>query len=182
MIIAALLFAAQVATVETVATCRAPGDPQQRTWSLERLAPAAWRVIFSARSLDKPRVELPLTNAQPDITESRITISYASSNGGRAVEWTITNGPSMLDLRVNHGLEINVERDLDPAVDLMNTEGEIALTCSIGERSQNDRRTIAARQFGEWMIAAGVARSVESVPVHGRRALCGADDRRGAGR
>ncbi len=30
----------------------------------------------------------------------------------------MTNGPSTIDLRVNHGLEINVERDLDPAVDL----------------------------------------------------------------
>jgi hypothetical protein len=160
VIIAALLLTAQVASAETVATCRVPGDPQQRTWSLERVAASAWRVVFSARSLDQPRVELPLASAQAVITESRIAISYASSNGGRTIDWTITNGPSSLDLRVNHGLEVNVERDLDPAVDLMNTEGEIALTCSIIERSQNDRRTIGERRVAEWTVAAGVAKSV----------------------
>ena len=169
MIIAALLFAAQVAPAETVATCRVPDDPQQRAWSLERIQAAAekgppplasWRVVFMSRSLDQPRVELPLANAQPVMTESRITLSYASANGGRAIDWTITNGPSSLALRVNHGLEINIERDLDPAVDLMNTDGEIALSCSIVERSQNGRGTIVERRASEWNVAIGVARSV----------------------
>ena len=92
------------------------------------------------------------------MTESRITLSYASANGGRAVDWTMTNGPSTIDLRVNHGLEINVERDLDPAVDLMNTEGEIAITL-FDERSQTieDGSTY---ERSELMVAAGAARSV----------------------
>jgi hypothetical protein len=132
--LAALLIAAQVTTGQPVATCRVPNDPQARTWSLERAAPDAWRVVFSSKSLDKPRVELPLANASPIISESTITLTYASSNGGRALEWTITNGPSKLDLRVNHGLEVNVERDLDPAVDLMNTDGEIEVHFRVGDR------------------------------------------------
>jgi opacity protein-like surface antigen len=157
LLLAAVVFQATVG--QTVALCRVPGDPQQRVWSLERAAPEAWRVVFSSTSLDKPRVELPLASAQPTITDSKITLTFASSNGGRALEWTITNGPSKLDLRVNHGLEVNVERDLDPAVDLMNTEGEIAVNCSIVERPANDGRTNEERT-SEWHVSVGAADSV----------------------
>ena len=158
MIIAALLFAAQVAPAETVATCRVPNDPQQRTWSLERVqaAPekgppplASWRVVFTSRSLDKPRVELPLANAQPVITDREVRLSFASANGGRRIEWAITNGPATLDLLVSHGLEVNVERDLDPAVEQMNTEGSIEVVCSRNSGASS-----------EWTIATGIARSV----------------------
>lgn len=154
--LAALLMAAQVAAGPAVATCRIPNDPQQRTWSLERAAPDAWRVVYTSRALDQPRVELPLGSAQPLIAPSRITLSYASANGGRAIDWTIVNGPSSLDLRVNHGLEVNVERDLDPAVEQMNTEGPIAVECVIREPIAESGEPRA----GEWTVAAGAARSV----------------------
>ena len=159
MIASALIFVVQAATAETVATCRVPDDPQQRTWSLERATPSTWRVVFTSRALDKPRVELPLATAAPIISASKISLTFASSNGGRDLRWTISNGPSKLDLRVNHGLEVNVERDLDPSVDLMNTDGEIAVDCSMVERPENDRRTDVERA-GEWTVAAGAARSV----------------------
>jgi opacity protein-like surface antigen len=158
MIVAALMFVAQAATAETVATCRVSNDPQQRVWSLERAAADRWLVVFSSKSIDKPRVELPI-NAAPTITESMIRLSFASANGGRRIEWQITKGPSSLDLFVNHGLEINVERDLDPAVDEINTNGTIELSCStnvlqaFSDRSTNDH-------VSEWMAAAGAARSV----------------------
>lgn len=158
---AVLLIVAQMATAETVAACRVPDDPQQRVWALER-AGDAWRVVFTAKSLDKPRVELPLANAGPHIAAQTIGLSLASANGGLAIDWSIQAGPrfaSWLDLRVNHGLEVNVERDLDPAVEQMNTDGPIALNCSIVERPQNDRRTSVERS-GEWTVAAGVATSV----------------------
>jgi hypothetical protein len=100
---------------------------------------------------------LPLANASPIISEATITLTFASSNGGRALEWTITNGPSKLDLRVNHGLEVNVERDLDPAVDLMNTDGEIAVDCSNVERPENDRRTDVERPTNGWSPPAPLA-------------------------
>jgi hypothetical protein len=49
---------------------------------------------------------------------------------------------------VSHGLEVNVERDLDPDVDLMNTEGPIKISCSLpGAES-------------EWMLSIGAAQSV----------------------
>jgi len=148
MMLAALMVA-QVAAAETVATCRVPNDPQQRAWSLERAAPSAWRVVFTSRALDKPRVELPLADAQPVITASNVRLSFASANGGRRIEWTIANGPSSLDLQVNHGLEVNIERDLDPAVDQMNTEGAIQVDCVMARKAPS-----------EWQVGAGLARSV----------------------
>jgi opacity protein-like surface antigen len=90
-----------------------------------------WQIGFTARSLDRPRVTLPLPNAQPVITSNEIRLSYKSANGGRTVEWQIRGGPSTLDLQVNHGLEVNVEADLDPAVDQMNTEGVLKVACAI---------------------------------------------------
>jgi hypothetical protein len=147
--IAALLLVAQVAAAETVATCHIPDDPQQRTWSLERAADA-WRAVFTSKSLDKPRVELPLLNLPLAVQSMGLHLFYATANGGLRVDWKITNGPSTLDLHVNHGLEVNVQRDLDPAVDLMNTEGPIAVQC----RVRNDARP------SEWNVAIGIAKSV----------------------
>lgn len=162
--IVALLLWAQVAAVETIATCRVPGDPQERVWSLERL-PSSWRVVFSSRSLDRPRVELPVplptdeASPKPQ-TPGPLTFFYASANGGRRIDWTITNGPSTLDLHVNHGLEVNIERDLDPAVELMNTDGAIELTCSTPGLQAFDDGSPTDVAAAEWHVAAGVARSV----------------------
>ena len=153
--IAVLLLLAQVSAAQTVATCRVPNDPQQRVWSLER-SPSSWRIAFSSNVLDRPRVELPVSlppNGSPR------TLSYASANGGRRIDWKINNGPSTLDLHVNHGLEVNIERDLDPAVELMNTDGPLNVDCSIVEPSLNDRTTSVERP-SEWTLAPGVARSV----------------------
>jgi hypothetical protein len=158
MIVAALMFVAQAATAETVATCRVSNDPQQRVWSLERAAPDRWLVVFSSKSIDKPRVELPI-NAPPTITESMIRLSFTSANGGRRIEWQITKGPSSLDLFVNHGLEINVERDLDPAVDEMTTDGTIEVTCAASVLQPFSNRSMSDH-VSEWTAAAGAARSV----------------------
>src|SRR5688572_12693626 len=143
----ALLLMAQVAGFETLATCRVPDDLQQRTWSLVR-RDGAWVVVFRSRTLDQPSVELPIGPAQ--VSLSPFNVSYKSANGGRSIEWT----SSTITLHVNHGLEVNIERDLDPAVDLMNTEGPIAVQC--GPPPLAGRATADP----EWMVAVGVARSV----------------------
>src|SRR5688500_9403641 len=145
----ALLLVAQVAAVDTVATCRAPDDPQQRTWSLARRN-GAWLVVFQSRQLDTPQVELRLPNAAPQISADAIRVAYKSANGGRTIDWSIAAAQSTLDLYVSHGLEINVEADLDPAVDLMNTDGVIGVHCTAP-------RTGAP---SEWIVAIGAAKSV----------------------
>ena len=146
--LAALLLVAQVAAVDAVATCRAPDDPQQRTWSLARRN-GGWLVVFQSRALDQPSVDLRLPDAAPQISSNSIRLAYKSANGGRAIDWSIANGPSTLDVYVSHGLEVNVERDLDPAVDLMNTEGVIKVSCSLPGAGD------------EWTVSIGAAHSVK---------------------
>ena len=56
---------------------------------------------------------------------------------------------------------MNVERDLDPAVELMNTDGPLAVDLFDRERSTAfDDRSTTDRERREWTVAAGVARSV----------------------
>lgn len=183
------LALAQVAAASVVATCTAPNDPQQREWRLERSAVAGaaspeWRVLFRGRMLDTPAVALRLPRAAPIITAGEVRLSYASANGGRSIEWRAVNGASTLDLHVSHGLEVNVEADLDPAVDHMNTDGALAVTCELraGDPAQPGRQVTNAAPVGmcpqpgrpgartEWMVMAGAAQSVALFGSKGDRA------------
>jgi hypothetical protein len=156
----ALLLVAQVAAVDTVATCRAPDDPQQRTWSLARRN-GAWLVVFQSRELDKPEVELRLPGAAPQISADAIRVAYKSANGGRTIDWSIAGAQSTLDLYVSHGLEINVEADLDPAVDLMNTDGVIGVYCTAPRKgAPYESRAPLPGVPSEWIVAIGAAKSV----------------------
>lgn len=163
----ALLLVAQVATADAgvpatrtlrrgvddaVASCRAPDDPQQRIWSLARRN-GAWLVIFQSRALDKPHVELRLPGVHPAVSANETRVSFRSANGGRSVEWRIAGTDSTLDLYVNHGLEVNVEADLDPAVDLMNTDGVLPVRCA--------RSADGGPGASEWMFSIGAAQSVK---------------------
>jgi hypothetical protein len=170
--LAAFLLVAQVAAADhpnaqsprvgdpdTVATCRAAGDPQQRTWSLARRN-GEWLVIYMSRALDQPQVELRLPGETPSIAAGETRVSFKSANGGRSVEWRIAGEQSTLDLYVNHGLEVNVEADLDPAVDHMNTDGALTVRCGPPSLAQPASFVARASADREWVMAAGVARSV----------------------
>jgi hypothetical protein len=149
-----------VAGAETLATCRLPGDSQQRTWILERDPGAAQllSVVFRSRGLDRPRVVLQLPGSTILSTKTEIRVTAKSANGGRSIDWRITEGPSTLDLYVNHGLEVNVDRDLDPAVDLMNTDGPLAVEC-VREQPPGNARD-SGPLVTEWNAAIGIATSV----------------------
>jgi hypothetical protein len=157
--LAALLLMLQVAGLETMATCRVPDDPQQRSFSLAR-RDSGWVVVFRARTLDQPSVELPIGAAHVNLAP--FSVSYKSANGGRSVEWTA----STINLQVNHGLEVNIERDLDPKVDLMNTDGPLACEMGAGPFSgpQATRPLLT-----EMTVAAGLARSVNLFQSTGGR-------------
>ena len=147
----ALLLAAQVAGVETLATCRATNDPDQRTWSLVR-RDGLLIVMYRSRALDRPHVELRLPGVTPAVAAGETHVAFKSANGGRSIDWRISDSASTLDLYVNHGLEVNVEPDLDPAVDLMNTDGAVA--CEMGSGP------LPSPPHSEWNTALGIARSV----------------------
>ena len=68
----------------------------------------------------------------PVITATEMTLSYETLNGGRDVEWRVTPSGATLDVHANFELEVNIEADLDPRVELMNTEGTLSrLMCEI---------------------------------------------------
>ncbi len=169
-----VLALARAASAEPVATCAIPNDPQARQWTLERPVAGApdapWRLIYKSRALDRRQTEMRVPYAKPGITADSVTLSFNSANGGRNVDWRARNGPSTIDIYVNFGLEVNVDADLDPAVEQMNTQGPIAVVCtlspqvpgtlgSLGTSSHGTRGTpgTLGTVFSEWVIGAGAA-------------------------
>ena len=78
-------------------------------------------------------IRLSLRGAQPrDRRRRTLRLRYKNANGGRMVTLDVTPGHASLDVFVDHGLEVNIEPDLDPAVDRMNTNGPLtALDCTV---------------------------------------------------
>lgn len=156
--------AGQVAAPATV-TCRAPEDPARREWSLVSAGPPdapRWVLVYRSATLDRPSVSLPLPGAAPVVDEDGVRLDYQTANGGRAVTLSATDGPSSLDVFVNYELEVNVERDLDRGVDLMNTRGALAVECDIGPSQATPAARTSSRPLaGEWMIGAGYGWSID---------------------
>ena len=118
--------------------CSVVGDRDGRVYELRRAregGEGAWILLMKSRKAGSAPVILPLPDARPELTSSSVTLSYETLNGGRHIEWRVTPSGGTLDVHVNFELEVNIEPDLDPRVELMNTDGEIAtLTCEIAPR------------------------------------------------
>jgi hypothetical protein len=125
-----LVAAAPVAESYRV-TCRVPGDAAARVFVLEP-AGQSWHLAFTSAETRGTTVRLALPRAQPEITASAARLSYRNANGGRQVDLGVEGGASRLDVWVDHGLEVNIEPDLDPRVDLMSTHGPLdGVQCTI---------------------------------------------------
>lgn len=112
-------------------TCRVPGDAAQRVFVLEPVGPK-WQLVFTSTETRGATVTLALPAARPEITADKARLSYRNANGGRQVDLSVGEGPSRLDVWVDHGLEVNIEPDLDPRVDLMTTHGALeGVQCEI---------------------------------------------------
>jgi hypothetical protein len=87
-----------------------------------------------------------------------VTLDYHSANGGRSIRWKAAQGePSTIDVFVNYELEVNVERDLDRAVDALNTDGPLVVWCDVAPRAEAP----LDRPLGsEWTVGIGVGWSV----------------------
>jgi hypothetical protein len=120
--------------------CTVAGDADERVYELRRERESAageWMLMMHSRKAGSSPVILPLPDAKPEISVTRVTLSYETLNGGRHVEWRVTPSGAMLDVHANFELEVNIERDLDPRVELMNTDGEITnLVCEIAPAPQ----------------------------------------------
>ena len=149
-----------------VTTCRAAEDPAGREWSLAREGPSdssRWVLLFRRGTAPSAPVRLPLPSAAPTVSAERVELDFHSANGGRSVTLSAgAAGPSRLDVFVNFELEVNVERDLDRAVDAMNTEGPITVTCTFAAPLGPPRQD-------EWMAGVGAAWSIDLLQSAGGR-------------
>jgi hypothetical protein len=106
-------------------TCRVPDDPDARVYVLEP-SRGGWQLRFTSGATKGATLRLALPGASPEITAGAARLDYHNANGGRQVDLSVGEGPARLDVWVDHGLEVNVDPDLDPRVDLMNTHGPLA--------------------------------------------------------
>jgi hypothetical protein len=120
-------------TVPSV-TCSLRGDAHHRVYTLDQApaTPAVWRLSMRDTESGERWISLSLRGAQPHIAENTASLAFKNANGGRMVTLDVTPEHASLDVFVDHGLEVNIEPDLDPAVDRMNTNGPLtALDCTV---------------------------------------------------
>jgi hypothetical protein len=119
-------------------TCLVRDDPQGRTFVLEPSGPDAksWRLSMQDRESAGKWVRLALPGASPALARGTASLRYKNANGGRQVTVDVGSDHTRLEVYVDHGLEVNIEPDLDPAVDRMNTNGPLtALDCTVADRA-----------------------------------------------
>jgi hypothetical protein len=123
---------------ELEVTCRVHNDPDARVFKLRQSASTLgsghrWELSMRDRETKAGWIQLALPGAVPAITRESAKLSYRNANGGRQVDLEVGPGASRLDVWVDYGLDVNIEPDLDPRVDRLNTHGPIAaLACTIG--------------------------------------------------
>jgi hypothetical protein len=137
-----LARAANAADPPSTVTCRVRDDARRREFVLrpEGPTPAAagatetrWQLSMRDAESKGAWIDLLLPGARPALTASTARLSYRNSNGGRQVELEVSPAGSRLEVWVDHGLEVNIDPDLDPRVDRLNTDGPIAaVECTIG--------------------------------------------------
>lgn len=138
LLLGALLGAAPGASPSV--TCRVQDDALGRVFVLDRAGPdaKAWRLSMQDRQSGPKWIRLALPGAAPVVADGTASVRYKNANGGRQVTLDVARDHAALDVYVDHGLEVNIEPDLDPAVDRMNTDGPLTgLDCTIVARSSN---------------------------------------------
>ena len=132
-LLAAVLAQASAGQTKLAVGCTVVDDPDGRVYELRRHAETSrWMLMMHSRKAGAAPVILPLPDARPEITAEAMTLSYETLNGGRHVEWRVTPTGARLDVHANFELEVNIEPDLDPRVELMNTDGPLSnLRCEV---------------------------------------------------
>jgi hypothetical protein len=124
-------------------TCIVASDQGARQFVLEQQRGADPRPQWVLTLLDQASenqpargVSIVLKGARPPVRQGdAVAFSYRSPHGGYIVE--LAPGPPVtLDVFVSHGLEVNVEPDLSPEVDRLNTDGKQPARCRVSPASQ----------------------------------------------
>ena len=112
--------------------CTGTGPAAGREFVLDRpVADRPWRLSY--RDREHPQwIRVTLDGAAPVIGERTATLSYRNANGGRQVDLDVADTARALDVYVDYGLDVNIEPDLDPEIDRMNTDGPLTtLQCRV---------------------------------------------------
>ena len=140
MFVLLALWLVQASARETVVLrCEVRDDPDARIFELHRGAErgeTTWTLVMRTRDAAASPVRLPLPDAAPRIAGERVTLEYHTLNGGRSIEWRVSPAAASLDVYANFELEVNIEPDLDPRVEQMNTDGVLSnLSCAVAPRT-----------------------------------------------
>lgn len=131
-------FSARPDAAPASVMCRLRDDGRARVFVLDQAAqasPPMWRLSMRDRESGDKWIRLSLPGAMPVIADGSATLSFKNANGGRQVSFEVAPGRSRLEVDVDYGLDVNIEPDLDPAVDRMNTNGPVtALDCVVAPR------------------------------------------------
>ena len=134
LIIAGVAGALQASSPDMV-TCSVRNDPAARIYRLAKRADPQGASVWTIarRTRDEPAwLELTLPGAAPVITATTASLSYTNANGGRHVALDVRPDRAEIDVWVDHGLEVNIDPDLDPRVDELTTGGVLrGLDCRI---------------------------------------------------
>ena len=136
VVLLAFLLAQEPPALEVVVVrCEVLRDAHARVYELRRgggVDAPSWTLLMRSREAGASPVRLPLPDAVPEVAAGRVTLDYQTLNGGRDVHWRVSPDGAVLDLHANFELEVNIEPDLDPRVELMNTDGPLsALACTV---------------------------------------------------
>jgi hypothetical protein len=123
----------------TQVLCSVEPPGQSTDYSLDQRHTADGRSQWVLSLLERvpgepaPRnVSIVLKGAKPPVRGGDgVTFNYRSPHGGYIVEIHATATRSTIDVFVSHGLEVNVEPDLSPDVDRLNTDGKRAARCRV---------------------------------------------------
>jgi hypothetical protein len=134
-----LVLALAIDPAVPVVRCSVTSDAHARVYELQRSGEgerAQWSIVLRSREAGNNPVALPLPDAKPIVTERQVALDYRTLNGGRTVRWKVdAAGGTTLDVYTNFELEVNIDANLDPRVELMNTEGPITnLSCTIAPK------------------------------------------------
>ena len=112
--------------------CIGQGAAAGREFVLERMgATGPWQIRYRDREHVR-WIALELPGAAPVLAPGTARLRYRNANGGRQVELDVAPGRARLDVYVDYGLDVNIDADLDPEVDRMNTEGPLTtLECLV---------------------------------------------------
>jgi hypothetical protein len=116
-------------------TCQLTNDARARVYRLDQ-APGStqpvWRLSMKDRESGENWIRLALPGAEPQLGDGAAHLSFENGNGGRQVTLDVTPSGARLDVFVDYGLDVNIEPDLDPAVDRMSTGGPLtSLSCRV---------------------------------------------------